>query len=79
MRGSKMAEHWNGGSGGKGSRPRPYSVTQEEFGDRFEAIFGKKKKKTFECGDCSWKGVLDETLPNEDFDKPTCPSCGMEL
>lgn len=39
-----MAEHWNGGSGGKGSRPRPYSVSQEEFGDRFDAIFGKKDK-----------------------------------
>jgi hypothetical protein len=39
-----MAEHWNGGNGGKGSRPRPFSVSQEEFDNRFEAIFGKKKK-----------------------------------
>jgi hypothetical protein len=39
-----MAEHWNGGSGGKGSRPRPLSVSQEEFDNRFDAIFGKKKK-----------------------------------
>jgi hypothetical protein len=39
-----MAEHWNGGSGGKGSRPRPFSVSQEEFDNRFEAIFGKKTK-----------------------------------
>jgi hypothetical protein len=29
---------------GKGSRPRPFSVSQEEFGNRFDAIFGKKKK-----------------------------------
>jgi hypothetical protein len=29
---------------GKGSAPRPFSVSQEEFDDRFEAIFGKKKK-----------------------------------
>ena len=29
---------------GKGSRPRPFTVSQEEFGNRFEAIFGKKKK-----------------------------------
>jgi hypothetical protein len=30
--------------GGKGSKPRPFSVSQEEFGDRFDTIFGKKKK-----------------------------------
>jgi len=30
---------------GKGSRPRPFSVTQEEFGDRLEGIFGKKPPK----------------------------------
>ena len=29
---------------GKGSSPRPYSVTQEEFGNRYDAIFGNKKK-----------------------------------
>jgi len=31
--------------GGKGDKPRPYSVSLEEFDNRFEAIFGKKKKK----------------------------------
>ena len=39
-----MAEHWNGGNGGKGSKPRPYSVSQEEFDDRWDLIFGKKDK-----------------------------------
>jgi hypothetical protein len=39
-----MAEHWNGGNGGKGCKPRPFSVSQEEYDNRFEAIFGKKKK-----------------------------------
>jgi hypothetical protein len=29
----------------KGSRPRPYSVSQEEFGNRLEGIFGSKPKK----------------------------------
>ncbi len=28
---------------GKGSRPRPYSVSKEKFDDNFERIFGKKK------------------------------------
>jgi len=26
----------------KGSRPRPYSVSQEQFGNNFDAIFRKK-------------------------------------
>jgi hypothetical protein len=30
---------------GKGSRPRPFSVTQEEFGNNLESIFGKKPPK----------------------------------
>jgi hypothetical protein len=27
---------------GKGSSPRPFSVSQEEFGNRYDTIFGKK-------------------------------------
>ena len=30
--------------GGKGSSPRPFSVSQEEFANSFELIFGKKDK-----------------------------------
>jgi hypothetical protein len=30
--------------GGKGSKPRPFSVSQEEYDNRWDAIFGKKKK-----------------------------------
>ncbi len=26
----------------KGSRSRPFSITQKEFGDKMESIFGKK-------------------------------------
>jgi hypothetical protein len=29
---------------GKGSKPRPFSVSQEEFDNRWEAIFSKKDK-----------------------------------
>ena len=32
------------GDGGKGSKPRPFSVSQEEFANSFEKIFGKKDK-----------------------------------
>jgi hypothetical protein len=40
-----MAEHWNGGNGGKGSKPRPLSVPTEDFDNRWDIIFGKKKDK----------------------------------
>lgn len=36
-----MAEHWNGGNGGKGSKPRPFSVSSDEYSKRWEAIFQK--------------------------------------
>ena len=32
------------GDGGKGSKARPFSVSQEEFANNFENIFGKKDK-----------------------------------
>lgn len=31
--------------GGKGDTPRPFSVSQEDFNKRHEAIFGKKAPK----------------------------------
>lgn len=30
---------------GKGSRPRPLSISDDEFGDKWDAIFGKKPRK----------------------------------
>jgi hypothetical protein len=30
---------------GKGSKPRPFSVSHEEFANSFELIFGKKENK----------------------------------
>jgi hypothetical protein len=45
-----MAEHWNGGSGGKGSKPRPYGIPKEEFDNKFESIFGEIKKYCDVCG-----------------------------
>jgi len=38
-------EHWNGGTGGKGSKARPFSVTQEEYDNRWDLIFGKDQPK----------------------------------
>lgn len=45
-----MAEHWNGGNGGKGCKPRPYSVAKEEFDQKFDTIFGQKQSKY--CSSC---------------------------
>ena len=44
--------------GGKGSSPRPFSVTQEEFGNNFDNIFRKKtvtprvQENTEDIGTC---------------------------
>lgn len=32
----------------KGSRPRPYSVSQKQFGNNYDAIFGKKDRRVVE-------------------------------
>lgn len=34
--------------GGKGSKPRPLSVTQEEYSKRWDAIFGRDLEETVE-------------------------------
>ena len=40
-----MAEHWNGGNGDKGSKPRPYAVTKDEFDESHTRIFGDKTEE----------------------------------
>ncbi len=40
-----MAEHWNGGNGGKGSKPRPFNISDEEFGQNMTRIFGDKTEE----------------------------------
>jgi hypothetical protein len=44
--------------GGKGDKPRPLSVSLEEFDNRFEAIFGKKKKQTEETVTMRMPGTM---------------------
>jgi hypothetical protein len=34
--------------GGKGDKPRPFSIDLEKFSENFETIFGKKKKAIVE-------------------------------
>jgi hypothetical protein len=49
---------------GKGSRPRPYSVSKEEFDNRFDLIFGKKKKVEDNTG--TDKNEYQDILSTED-------------
>lgn len=68
---------------GKGSRPRPYSVSQAEFGNNWDAIFGKKtaeqqvEKTSCYCYNCN-KDRLDESgrLPYTATRMIVCPQCG---
>jgi hypothetical protein len=38
----------NSRDGGKGDKPRPFSVDLEKFADNFDLIFGKKKQAKIE-------------------------------
>ena len=56
-------------NGGKGSSPRPYSVSQEEFANNWDAIFGKKKKSTTPEDNQKKdddERTLDREVPTED-------------
>ena len=45
--------------GGKGSSPRPFSVSQKTFSDNYDAIFRKPSPKEIE----------DDRLEQEEFDR----------
>lgn len=51
----------------KGSRPRPFSVSQEQFANNYDAIFGKKKKTESEQFD---EQVVMKGEYYEEEDKP---------
>jgi hypothetical protein len=55
--------------GGKGSAPRPFSVPKEEFDNRWDEIFGKKKKTEAEKFD-------QAVLKNEYYDLMDDPITG---
>lgn len=54
----------NHSDGGKGSKPRPYSVTQEEYDKRWDAIFGRDEPDEDDL-------VEDNELDDEDYDADT--------
>lgn len=67
----------------KGSRPRPFSVSQSDFDTKWEAIFGKKdttelvEAQQCYCYNCN-KDRLDESgrLPYVSTRMILCPDCG---
>lgn len=48
--------------GGKGDKPRPLSVSKEEYDNRFELIFGKKNKPVTEDTKDEEISSTEETL-----------------
>lgn len=54
----------NHSDGGKGSKPRPYSVTQEEYDKRWDAIFGRDEPDEDDLEE-------DNELDDEDYDADT--------
>ena len=50
--------HWQGGSGGKGSAARSMEITQEQYANNWDAIFGKKGKTNEQRTRCM-DGKLD--------------------
>lgn len=71
-----MTEHWNGGSGGKGSKPRPYAVSKDVFDDSHTRIFGdktaereaklKEKEEYFARLAAETKARLEDNTGNKD-------------
>lgn len=68
---------------GKGSRPRPYSVSQETFSSNWDNIFGKKSqpqgqtKPPCHCYNCNEYYIPDnQKLPYVLTHMIVCPRCG---
>ena len=72
------------GDGGKGSAPRPFSVSQEEYDNRWDAIFGRdlKTSESEVCALCknTSKTVRATTdlvgVESPEYAVQTCPECG---
>ena len=64
--------------GGKGSAPRPFSVSQETFDNNFDRIFGKKKVANIQCYcyNCNKDRVDESGFPYVMTRMILCPTCG---
>jgi hypothetical protein len=58
--------------GGKGSKPRPYSVANQEYASRWDAIFGRDQKAKQERALDEMVRISEELGLYDEFeDKPT--------
>lgn len=67
--------------GGKGSSPRPYSVSQEKFSNNWDAIFGNKNNATEKPSCHCYNCLRDYVEPGSNLPYVTtrmivCPECG---
>ncbi len=60
----------------KGSRPRPYSVSQETFGNNYDLIFRKNKKSDAELQAEAFLKDEYYDLEEDDKSKPVDPQTG---
>ena len=70
----------------KGSRPRPYSVSQQQFSSNWDAIFGKKEpSRVWDGVECSCHRCIREKKLVDRAGSPFplsatrmifCPTCG---
>jgi hypothetical protein len=54
--------------GGKGSAPRPFSISQAEWDDRYSAIFSKNKKTQPQESETPSLDVEDHNSPRDQSD-----------
>ena len=57
---------------GKGSAPRPFEISSEEYASRWDAIFGRDKPK-------AEAPAPEESSAPQDDDGGTCPVCRSDL
>ena len=67
--------HWQGGSGGKGSAARNMEITQEQFANNWDRIFGKKGKTNEQRTRCD-DGIMESGEESENVPeaKDTVPT-----
>ena len=68
------------GDGGKGDRPRPISVSQAEYDNRWDAIFARDLTKE-ECAQCNSTGQATQAttdtrgVESPEYASVSCPNC----
>ena len=68
--------------GGKGSAPRPFSVSQAEYDSKYDAIFGNKPRRWQKITGCGCYKCMDCEIDPHSFMPKTmsifivCPKCG---